>query len=106
MNTNEQTTTAAETNHTPDLEEVVNFCRSPDLNAEQVGSWIWVSFEETPDDELRQEMKDLGFRWSPRRKKWAHNCGTPTKSAHQSNPWEKYQHFPVSEYHARKAAAV
>ena len=52
--------------------------------------------EETPDDELRREMKDLGFRWSPRRKKWAHNCGTPTKSAHQSSPWEKYDHAPVS----------
>ena len=102
MNTNEQTT--PEANHTPDLEEVVSFCRNHNLDAEQVGSWIWVSFEETPDDDLRQAMKDLGFRWSPRRKKWAHNCGTPSKSARQSSPWEKYQHCSVSEYLTRKAA--
>ena len=88
------------------IDTVIEFCRNHDLDAEKVGSWVWVSFEETPGDELRQEMKDLGFRWSPRRKKWAHNCGTPTKSAHQSSPWEKYEHFPVSEYQTRKAATA
>ena len=45
---------------------------------------------------LRQAMKDLGFRWSPRRKKWAHNCGTPSKSARVVNPWDKYHHQPIS----------
>jgi len=105
METNTQAANAAEAKHTHDLEEVVSFCRSRDLDAEQVGSWVWVSFEETPDDELRQAMKDLGFRWSPRRKKWAHNCGTPTKSAHQSSPWEKYDHQPVSGQ-SWKATAV
>ncbi|MHC5165231.1 MAG: hypothetical protein ACYSOI_07800 [Planctomycetota bacterium] len=37
MKTNEQTTTAPEANHTPDLEEVIDFCRSRNLDAEQVG---------------------------------------------------------------------
>jgi len=105
MNTNEQTTTAPEAKHTPDLEEVVSFCRSRDLDAEKVGGWVWVSFEETPDEEIRQAMKDLGFRWSPRRKKWAHNCGTPTKSAHSSSPWEKYDHQPVSGQSWKAATA-
>ena len=81
---------------TKTLEQVIDFCRSHDLDAEKVGSWVWVSFEETPDEAIRQAMKDLGFRFSPRRKKWAHNCGTPTKSAHQSSPWQKYDHQPVS----------
>ena len=82
--------------HVPTSEEVIRFCRQYDLEAEKVGGWVWVSFDETPDEAMRQSLKDFGFRWSPRRKKWAHNCGTPSKSARQSNPWEKYDHFPVS----------
>ena len=76
--------------------EVIAFCKANGLNAEQVGVWVWVSFEENPGDEMRQMLKDAGFRWSPRRKKWAHNCGTPTKSAQVANPWEKYDHAVVS----------
>ena len=77
-------------------EDVIVFCRNHDLDAEQVGSWVWVHFEEDPGESLRQELKDLGFRWSPRRKKWAHNCGTPSKSARVVNPWDKYHHQPIS----------
>lgn len=84
---------------------VVEFCRSYDLNAEIVGGWVWVTFETVPDAAMRQLLKDFGFRYSPRRKKWAHNCGGPTKSARFSNPWEKYDHFPVSGS-GWKAAAV
>jgi hypothetical protein len=100
-----QTTTQTAEKTAVTAEDVIVFCRNHDLDAEKVGSWVWVSFAEAPDDELRQAMKDLGFRWSPRRKKWAHNCGTPTKSAHQSSPWEKYDHAPVSGA-SWKAAAV
>ena len=100
MNRNPQAQAAtvpeAEATHTPDLEEVIDFCRSRELNAEKVGGWVLVSFDEAPSDEIRQAMKELGFRWSPRRKKWAHNCGQPSKSARQSSPWQKYEHFPVS----------
>ena len=81
---------------TKTLEQVVEYCKFQRLNAERVGSWVWVSFDEAPGDEIRQAMKELGFRWSPRRKKWAHNCGTPSKSARVANPWEKYSHQPVS----------
>lgn len=89
----------------PTSEEVISFCRQYDLDAEKVGGWIWVSFAETPDEAMRQSLKDFGFRWSPRRRKWAHNCGTPTKSAKVSSPWDKYDHFPVSGPSFRKAHA-
>ena len=91
---------------TKTLEQVVEYCKFQRFDAERVGSWIWVSFDEKPDEATIANLKEYGFRYSPRRKKWAHNCGTPTKSAHQSNPWEKYQHFSVSEYHARKATTA
>ena len=55
--------------HTPDLEEVIDFCRSRELNAEKVGGWVWVSFDEAPDDEIRQSMTfsiTSGFRESSR----------------------------------------
>ena len=80
----------------PNVSEVVTFCRNLNLDAELVGEWVWVSFEEKPSKEMIQGLKDFGFKWSKRRGKWAHNCGKPTKSAHQSNPWEKYGHKAVS----------
>jgi len=78
------------------LDQVIEYCRFQRLNAEQVGSWVWVSFDAKPADETREQLKEYGFKYSPRRKKWAHNCGHPTKSARNSNPWDKYEHAIVS----------
>ena len=67
--TTAQPQTATEPTHTPDLEEVIDFCRSRELNAEKVGGWVWVSFDEAPDDEIRQSMTfsiTSGFRESSR----------------------------------------
>lgn len=104
VQTNTQQGTRGNSRTVPTAEEVVQFCRNYNLNAERVGGWVWVTFEQAPDPVLLQALKDFGFRFSPRRKKWAHNCGTPTKSAYVANPWEKYDHFPVSGS-AWKAAA-
>ena len=81
---------------TKTLEQVVEYCKFQRFDAERVGSWIWVSFDEKPDEVTIANLKEYGFRYSPRRKKWAHNCGTPTKSAQVANPWEKYDHAIVS----------
>ncbi len=81
---------------TPSVSEVISFCRKFGLQAELVGRWVWVSFAEKPDEAMRKALKDFGFRWSVRRRKWAHNCGSPTRSAKKSNPWQKYQHRVIS----------
>ena len=72
------------------LDEVVAFCRHHNFHAEIVGAWVWVSFGEKPDVPTRQILREFGFRWSHRRKKWAHNCGTPSRASKKGNPWEKY----------------
>jgi hypothetical protein len=96
-----------ETNtETKTQEQVVEYCQFHNFPAEIVGSWVWLSFKSKPPTETIALLKEYGFRYSPRRKKWAHNCGTPTKSARATNPWEKYEHFSVSEYQTRKAAIV
>ena len=69
--------------------EVVEFCRDNNLPADLVGRWIWVKFDSKPSDEVRQAMKDFGFRWSKRRGEWAHNCGYACRSGH-CNPRDKY----------------
>ncbi len=74
----------------PGTFDVIDFCRKLNVTAELVGKWIWVSFPEVPDEDTRKALKEFGFRWSARRGKWAHNCGVPAKSAHQSDPWAKY----------------
>ncbi len=61
-----------------------------------VGSWVWVSFDEKPERETLEQLKEYGFRYSPRRQKWAHNCGHPTRSAVNVNPWDKYEHAVIS----------
>jgi hypothetical protein len=92
----QKTSHAADDRTIPTLAEVVAFCRDLKLTAEQVGGWVWVSFADVPDESLRRSLKDFGFRWSRRRGKWAHNCGLPTRSARQSDPWQKYEHRVVS----------
>jgi len=78
------------------VSEAVAFCRSHNLTAEVVGVWVWVSFDAKPDESMRKTLKDFGFRWSARRRKWAHNCGTPSRAG-KGNPWEKYNVQPISE---------
>jgi len=73
------------------LIEVVEFCKARRLPGRVVGRWVWIEFETKPSVELRQELKDYGFRWSPRRGQWAHNCGHSSRPAHSYRPWDKYQ---------------
>jgi hypothetical protein len=80
----------------PDILEVIDFCRQRHLDAERVGGWVWVEFGQKPPRPLRQELRQMGFVWSSRRGKWAHNCGKPSKSAHDSTPWDTYEHTIVS----------
>lgn len=80
----------------PDILEVITFCREHQLDAERVGGWVWVEFPEKPPRSLRQELRQMGFVWSSRRGKWANNCGRPSKSAHDSLPWDTYDHSIVS----------
>ena len=75
----------------PDMQEVIAFCKKLNLAGKVVGKWVWVFFEDKPEDDLRKSLKDFGFRWSARRGGWAHNCGNPTRSASKSSPFEKYQ---------------
>jgi hypothetical protein len=81
----------------PTLDEVVAFCRQHGLVGSVVGKWVWVFFDEKPDEAVRKALKDFGFRWSPRRGGWAHNCGHPSRSASKSSPFEKYEVQPISE---------
>ncbi len=85
--------------------EVVEFCKQHQLDAELVGRWVWVTFDSKPNAEIRQELKDFGFRWSPKRGKWAHNCGHPSRSS-TGNPWLKYRHCKISELDTQRLAVA
>jgi len=76
--------------------EVIEFCRENNLPADVVGRWVWVNFTTKPSAEIRQSMKDYGFRWSSRRGEWAHNCGHPTTRG-RCMPRVKYGAVPVSK---------
>lgn len=91
---------------TANVLEVVNFCRHHNLNAEMVGKWVWVSFEEDPGEQVCQALLEFGFRFSPRRGKWAHNCGTPSQSAYQSDPFRKYPRKIISPIERAKTSCA
>ena len=82
----------------PSMDEVIAFCQQYGLQASQVGEWIWVQFAEDkkPAEALRDAMKNFGFRWSSRRKAWAHNCGKKCRPSKKSTPFEKYEVTHVS----------
>ena len=81
--------------------EVIEFTRDRGYTAKLCGCWVWVIFEEKPSDEIRADLKKAGFKWSPRRKMWAHNCGVKTASSKTGDPFEKYGAVPIE---GRKAS--
>ena len=78
------------------IAEVVEFCKREKLTAELVGAWVWVSFDEKPDEETRKLLKDAGFRWVKKRGKWAHNCGIKCRAG-KISPWDKYESTIISK---------
>jgi len=77
--------------------EVLEFCKSRNLPARVVGSWVWIEFDSKPSAEIRQALKDFGFRWSRRRGQWAHNCGHSSRPARSYRPWDRYQTISLDE---------
>ena len=78
--------------------EVLEFCKTQALPARVVGRWIWVEFDSKPPAEIRQALKDFGFRWSKRRGQWAHNCGHQSRPARGYRPWDKYKTTLLEDY--------
>ena len=86
--------------------EVLEFCKSQSLPARVVGKWVWIEFESKPDAEIRQAVKDFGFRWSRRRGQWAHNCGHTSKPARSYRPWDKYRTISLDEAYVNAGLGV
>ncbi len=78
--------------------EVLEFCKAQALPARVVGRWVWIKFESKPSTEIRQVLKDFGFRWSRRRSQWAHNCGHSSRPARSYRPWDKYRTTMLEDY--------
>jgi hypothetical protein len=66
--------------------------------AEVIGKWVWLTFPEPPEEQVRGQLSQFGFHWNNTRKCWQHPCGTLNSqlSTHHSeaDPREKYgSHF-------------
>ena len=55
-----------------------------------VGRWIWIEFDTKPDENTRQTLKKLGYRWNPKRSAWQNSCGFKTRAARGYDPRDKY----------------
>ena len=86
--------------------DVLEFCKARNLPARVVGKWVWIKFDSKPPAKIRQALKDFGFRWSRRRGQWSHNCGQPTKPAHNYKPWDKYQTVSIDEAYVNAGLGV
>jgi hypothetical protein len=86
--------------------EVLEYCKAQNLPARVVGKWVWVEFESKPSAEIRQGLKDMGFRWSRRRGQWAHNCGNSSRPARSYHPWDKYQTISADEAYVNAGLGV
>lgn len=78
--------------------EVLEYCKAQSLPARVVGRWVWIEFDDKPSAEIRQGLKDMGFRWSRRRGQWAHNCGHDSRPARSYRPWDKYRTTTMEDY--------
>ncbi len=95
METLKEHTEKSKSNHS--IIEVLEFCKAQALPARVVGKWVWIKFESKPSADIRQGLKDMGFRWSRRRCQWCHNCGLPTRPARNYKPWDKYKTLTMDE---------
>jgi len=77
---------------------VLDYCKANSLPARVVGKWVWIKFDSKPSADVRQGLKDMGFRWSKRRGQWAHNCGNASRPARNYRPWDKYQTTTIDNY--------
>ncbi|HUU15862.1 MAG TPA: hypothetical protein VMW72_01830 [Sedimentisphaerales bacterium] len=95
MNTLPNQSQTSKSNHS--IIEVLEFCKAQNLPARVVGKWVWIKFESKPSAEIRQALKDFGFRWSPRRGQWSHSCGYSSRPARSYRPWDKYRTISLDE---------
>lgn len=72
------------------MTEVLEFCRENSMPARVVGRWVWLKFPGKPKQAILDAIKSFGFRWSPRRKQWSHNCGVASQPARTYAPWDRY----------------
>lgn len=77
--------------------DVIEFCIAWDFEAEVLGRWVWVEFPGKPSAEVRDALKVAGFRWAPKRQRWAHNCGYPCRHG-IADPRTKYGSAPVGAF--------
>lgn len=67
---------------TPDevVNEVSERLSAASLTVEKKGTWVWLRGTEKGDTATISILKDIGFKWSAKRKEWYHTCETdPTK---------------------------
>ena len=66
--------------------------KKPELmnNCYAVGLWVWAEFPQKPVQEDINLLKELGFRWNPKRKVWQNACGVKKRSSAR-DPRLKYQ---------------
>jgi hypothetical protein len=50
------------------------------------GAWVWVEFPSKPSAANRAELKDLGFKWAPKKNKW-YFAGKP-RAGRKPMSWE------------------
>lgn len=91
-------TVTEHTEKSKSIVEVMEYCKAKGLPARVVGRWVWIEFDSKPSAEIRQGLKDMGFRWSRRRKQWAHNCGHVSRPARNYRPWDKYETTTIEAY--------
>ena len=96
--------TTSKSNHS--IIEVLEFCKSRKLPARVVGRWVWIQFDNKPNAEIRQALKDFGFRWSRRSGQWSHSCGHSCRPARSYRPWDKYQTTSLEEAYVNAGLGV
>lgn len=96
METVQENKSKSKPNHS--IIEVLEYCKAQNLPARVVGRWVWIKFESKPNTDIRQSLKDMGFRWSRRRGQWAHNCGHSSLPARGYRPWDKYKTTLLEDY--------
>lgn len=60
-----------------EYQDIIDALIKFDIEIEIIGTWIWIQGDTKP---IRKELKELGFKWAPKKKAWFWHDGKYKKN--------------------------
>lgn len=74
-----------------EFKDIINKIIKYNITIDIVGTWVWVYGSGTY--EIKEELKELGFRWASKKKKWYWYTGEYKRTARKNYSYEEIKNY-------------